>query len=149
MIQIRLAQMLLLLSMLIIGIGLWEASRTAVYLVRAETTIGQVIAVRPYLTKDPAKPGTISQIAYVTRSGQEVTFESIYTSGGAGYHVGTEVPVIYDPDNPTDARINELYNLWFLPCFLLTCPGPFLLLLAWIFRYRRLLVTAKMAADVS
>lgn len=58
--------------------------------------------------------------------GATYTYESINSSSPPAYRVGQEVSLRYNPDDPEDARINNLFELWLMPAIL----GPAALLLA-------------------
>lgn len=43
------------------------------------------------------------------RSGGKITVEGRLGSAPPAYHVGEEVAVLYDPENPSNARMGETY----------------------------------------
>jgi hypothetical protein len=57
-------------------------------------------------------------IAFTTRDGREVEFEALVGGTTPDYELGEQVRVMYDPENPTEARIGETENLWGIPIVL-------------------------------
>jgi hypothetical protein len=49
-------------------------------------------------------------VRFTTAEGRTVEFESNVSSS---HDVGDRVEVLYDPDDPTDARLSGFFNLWF------------------------------------
>lgn len=48
-------------------------------------------------------------------SGHTISFQSSVGSSPAGYSVGQQVKVLYDPRNPQEAEIDNLSSLWLVP----------------------------------
>lgn len=59
------------------------------------------------------------QVQFTTASGQTVSFNSSVGSNPAGYAVGQNVEVVYDPRNPQQAEIDSATSLWVVPGCLL------------------------------
>jgi hypothetical protein len=53
-------------------------------------------------------------IGFHTKEGQSLTFES-HRVGTSRSSVGQVVPVLYDPDDPTEARIPSAFVTWIVP----------------------------------
>ncbi len=55
------------------------------------------------------------EITFKTTSGQVTNFIYYKSFDPTGYQIGEIVPVIYNPQNPTNALINSLFDLFFWP----------------------------------
>ena len=95
-----------------IGFSLFTHFKTNEFIDDSVTAKGVVVDVyvkKPSINakkKGDNNPEYCPIIAFVTESGDSVEFKS--TSGSTNfdtYKVGKEVEVMYDPDNPVDARI--------------------------------------------
>jgi hypothetical protein len=54
--------------------------------------------------------GDVTQhLVIIFRVGNDSVF---FNGGGRGFHVGDAVPVCYEKDNPSDARINTFSGMW-------------------------------------
>jgi hypothetical protein len=65
------------------------------------------------------KSGTLGEqssryprIQFQTENGQLIEFISRVGYQGGGYRLKQSVPVLFNPDKPTDARINSFESLW-------------------------------------
>jgi hypothetical protein len=57
-------------------------------------------------------------IAFSTPDGREFEFEALVGGTTPDYQLGERVRVMYNPENPTEARIGETENLWGIPIVL-------------------------------
>jgi preprotein translocase subunit SecG len=57
-------------------------------------------------------------IRFADKAGQEHTLYSSAGSYPPAYEVGERVPVLYDPANPKEAKINSFTGLWLWPLIL-------------------------------
>lgn len=57
-------------------------------------------------------------ILFITREGRRVRYESIVSSYPPRYSAGDKVRILYDPDRPEEARIDDFTDLWLRPIFL-------------------------------
>jgi Protein of unknown function (DUF3592) len=55
---------------------------------------------------------------FKTPEGESRSVLSATGSMPAGFRVGDEVRVLYDPSNPNDAKIDSVMQLWFMPMLL-------------------------------
>ena len=51
-------------------------------------------------------------VEFKTINDQFITFTSSTSSNPPSYHTGEEVEVLYDPNNPNDAKISSFFSLW-------------------------------------
>ncbi len=77
-------------------------------------------------------------VRYETAEGRPVTFTSRTGTSPSPYKPGRQVPVLYDPANPRDARINTFMMTGLLPgcfvafgAFFVVLSGAILLLMRW------------------
>ena len=54
------------------------------------------------------------EVTFKTTGGQITDFIYYKSLDPTGYQIGETVPVMYNPQNPKDALINSLFDLWFL-----------------------------------
>jgi hypothetical protein len=52
------------------------------------------------------------RIQFQTENGQLIVFTSKVGFQGGGYRLKQSIPVLYNPDKPTDAYINSFASLW-------------------------------------
>jgi hypothetical protein len=57
-------------------------------------------------------------VRFVTPAGESVEFTGSFGSNPAGFDVGEPVEVLYDASSPNVARINTIFQLWFVPIML-------------------------------
>ena len=61
-------------------------------------------------------PGTYApRFEFKTPDGESWSVLSSTSSMPAGFRVGDEVRVVYDPSDPNDAKIDAVMQLWFMP----------------------------------
>jgi hypothetical protein len=106
----RLAALFLAVGLLALtGSGFW-AVRTRAFLGRAEKAPGTVVALEP--TRSDRSTYYHPVVRFGLRSGQERTFRSHFGSNPPSHSVGETVEVLYDPDDPSDARIDSTFSRW-------------------------------------
>ena len=78
------------------------------FLLHAERTTGQVVAHEPF-EREARKVQERFRlvVAFTTPRGDRVRFRSTTNYGRPPYAVGESVPVRYDPDRPTRARLDR------------------------------------------
>ncbi len=95
--------------------GAVKTFQTITFVSQAKETQGIVVG-----WKDRSiKSGTLSEqssryprIQFQTENGQLIEFISQVGSQGGGYRLKQSVPVLFNPDKPTDAHINSFASLW-------------------------------------
>jgi len=104
----------------IIGIGLLIASlfifnHTRNFIKKSSSTTGTVIEL---LQERSTSSGGSTSYAYYpwirfeTEDGRSIVFKSAVGSNPPSYRVGEEVSVLFDPDNPYNAKINSFFSVW-------------------------------------
>ena len=51
-------------------------------------------------------------VKFMTQQGQIIEFVSSTSSSPASYSIGEKVSVLYSPDKPQDAKIDDFFSLW-------------------------------------
>ena len=86
--------------------------RTAQFLAGAERTDGTVVDLSR--SKDSEGSVTFSPVvSFTTAEGRTVEFVSSSGSSSPSHSEGDRVEVLYDPDDPNDARLSGFLDLWF------------------------------------
>jgi hypothetical protein len=101
---------LVALGLFVVGWRLTETDRF--FLLHAARTTGQVVAHESF----EREARTVTErfrlvVAFSTPSGDRVRFRSLANYGKPPYAVGDAVPVRYDPDQPTRARVDRRIEL--------------------------------------
>ena len=98
------------LWLLISGWRLFDAS--AKFVQRANPAPGRVVAYDRPLTSSagPLQP----VVRFNVNRAESHEFRPRFTTVWTGYDIGQSVIVLYDPDNPEDARVDDFWQLWFL-----------------------------------
>jgi hypothetical protein len=98
-------------------IGAWFSYKsTTDFLDRAEDAEGEVIEMIRSRSDDSYTYKPV--VEFTTPSGVQIEFTSSTSSNPPSYDVGEIVDVLYDPEDPNNARIDGAFSLWFLPVFL-------------------------------
>jgi hypothetical protein len=94
---------------LLVGAGL-VASRTQSFLAGAESAPGKVVGMRPHRSDRGTTYAPV--VEFQPASGARQTFEESTSTSPPAYRLGEAVEVLYDPSDPTDARLRGLFSLW-------------------------------------
>jgi hypothetical protein len=88
---------------------------TVNFLRSATPTYGQVIRLAERESASARWPASTRApvITFATPAGQIITFIAIVSSNPSSYQVGDRVPVLFDPQRPSRARLRTLTDLWF------------------------------------
>ena len=118
----RFGRIPLVIGLAFLAFGLFSITDTLSSLVsRTIKTEGTVVGVKWKTVSLEHSDQAFPIVRFVTESGRTIEFTS--NTGGGGHREGESVPVRYDPADPTDAKIDEFYNLWFLPVVFLGVGG--------------------------
>jgi hypothetical protein len=91
---------------------------------------GRVVANEEEWGRMGSGPGRMFHfpvVSFTTLNGEKLTFRST-TGEGRPKAVGSEVTVLYDPENPSGATLGTFTALWFFPVALSLVGMPFLIL---------------------
>jgi len=58
------------------------------------------------------------EVIFQTLTGEEITFQSSTGANPPAYRKGESVSILYEPQNPQNARINDILSLWLGPIIL-------------------------------
>jgi hypothetical protein len=96
-------------------VALIASMDTAVFLHRAVATTGTVVGLRA--TSEPNKHGvTYAPVfSFSAADGRSYTIHSRVSSSPPEFSIGQRVPVLYEPDRPTLAKIDSHLQLWTFP----------------------------------
>ncbi len=113
------------LALFFVAYGIWALIQAHRFAATASRATGTVVDAKTAWV-DPGGPGPIGNtggwlrfpvVRYQTASGQMVTFRSRTGTQPSPYKVGQQVPVLYNPADPRDARINTFVMTRLLPGF--------------------------------
>jgi len=116
----------LLMGLLALGYGTWQAIDRRGYFARARHTLGTVVDVSRF------SKGDYVDVRYSTPSGESVQFHSRIRWSRDRFKKGQMVPVLYDPDNFKRAEIDSdeaRYDPLAMPVFGAFLVGGYLTLL--------------------
>lgn len=103
-----------------LGGGLYLLRRQHRFRATAWTGTGTVTAlVKPARRRSRNSHAVVPVIAFTTPTGEPFEFRSSFASGSTSYSIGQQVPILYDPMNPTHAEVNSFWPLWFAPIMLI------------------------------
>jgi hypothetical protein len=106
-------------AVIALGVGSFLAVRTVKFERRATRAAGVVIDNVGDLNGSQNTVSYYPKIRFRTQEGVEVSFISSNGNSDAEFHVGESVPVVYDPQRPTNAVIDSFWHRWTLPIILL------------------------------
>ncbi len=95
--------------------GIVAAIAKALWLLRAQKTVGVIFDHKAHATKANTTPRHYPMLKYQTASGETYTLTSQVSWGKPHYENGTEMPIVYDPRKPENGEIADFANLWILP----------------------------------
>lgn len=111
----RIAWVFLLIGLGLLAGGGYAASRTVAFLGTAASVEGTVVELVESVSRD--SDGHRSRtyrptVEFQLGSGETRTFTSSMGSSPPAYDVGERVTVLYDPQDPGDARLQGTFALW-------------------------------------
>ena len=88
---------------------------TVLFLHRAVATTGTVIGLRAFSELENHGVTYAPVFLFSEANGTRHTIDSHASSNPPGFSIGQKVPVLYEPDRPTHAKIDSHWQLWALP----------------------------------
>ena len=85
------------------------------FLSKSLPATGTVTALRTVADTQAHSESYAPVFSFVARDGQSYAVDSGSSSNPPGFAVGETVRVLYDPANPTDAKIDTFFQIWVLP----------------------------------
>jgi hypothetical protein len=107
----RIMWMMIVVSAVSLAVAGMFANRTRHFLARAVPATGTVVRLDRVTTKDHGDSYR-PVFEYADAQGRMHTIYSSGSSSPPEYQVGDKIPVLYDPSDPSDARIRGLFWLW-------------------------------------
>lgn len=104
------------IGVLMVALGAFFWFRTKNFVGSAQEAKGTVTEVR--YDSDSEGGGYYSVFKFKPINGQEIEKVSNMRTNPAQHQVGQVIDVLYDPNNPNDARIKKATNLYFVPVLL-------------------------------
>jgi Protein of unknown function (DUF3592) len=101
-----------------LGISIYTVRSTRSFVAQAETVRGEVVDLeyRRDNSGSSASGGAYYPVVkYRTAAGDQRTLYGNTGSSPPSYRVGEAVDVLYDPTNPSDARIAGFFSIWLVP----------------------------------
>jgi hypothetical protein len=116
------------------SIGIWFYSSTSALLEKAITAQGTVIELRESRRGSSNRRTYKSIFEFTDNNGKLHTIVPSVAANPPSHEIGEKVEVLYDPNEPQNARINSFLSLWFVPlCCAVLSLVPFVLgLVFWI-----------------
>lgn len=102
-------------------VGIYIYSNTLAFLGRSKAATGTVVEIVVSTTDRPGKKARTTQrplIEFRTENGEPTRFKSELGTKNSSYSVGDTVPVLYDPADPTEARIDSFLTKYGLETLL-------------------------------
>lgn len=128
------AALFMVMGLLFFGIGLFVVIDTQHFLQRATAATTAVVVECDRTEKGACTP----TLQFKTPSGETITVTSSVSS--TAFEVGQQMPVVYDPHHPQEARMSSWFALWLFPSIFLGVGGVLFLLAGsvtlWLLRAR-------------
>lgn len=120
---LRIISGILLFQCIVVGgIGFYFYNTTNHFIGKSLHAQGTVIAMLQSSDSLDRHPSIsyYPKVTFKDNTGKITTFNSQISNNPPEYVKGDKVPVLYDPDNPGNARINQFSTLWLIPliCFM-------------------------------
>jgi len=106
---------ILMVSLPFLGVGLYEAYKAQRMLRTYGHTSGIVTGTSFYVDPEDNSGAYYPNVTFQPEDSRPVSFTEGVGTSPARYRTGDEVRVIYNPDNPREARINSWFHLWLGP----------------------------------
>ncbi len=105
-----------LIGIVLVVLGFRDYAKTRSFVSVAASTSGEVTGFEkwePEVSTSERDSILYAVVVFETGEGREVRFQGPSQDGLAKYEEGDKVDVLYDPENPEDARIDSFLGLWF------------------------------------
>ncbi|HVR65971.1 MAG TPA: DUF3592 domain-containing protein [Verrucomicrobiae bacterium] len=108
----------LLIGLGLLGGGAYSGVSTFDFLANAVSAPGVVIDLEARWDSDDGGYTYYPRVRFATEGGRPYEFTGDVGSSPASFDVGEEVRVLFDPADPSKARIDSFMQLWFTPLLL-------------------------------
>ncbi len=116
---------LLAAGLVLLHVAYRQYRRTRWLLINGERATARVSGM--VRRKGPRRYAVLPVFQFVTRAGQEITYEHSIATHPPAWEVGDETTVYYDPAHPGQARLPGYWNLFRLPVLLTAIALPCLI----------------------
>lgn len=106
---------ILMVSLPFLGVGLYEAYKVQRMLHSYVHTSGIVAGNSFYVDPEDNSGAYYPNVTFQPEDSRPISFTDGVGTSPARYRAADEVQVIYNPDNPREARINSWFHLWLGP----------------------------------
>jgi len=102
-------------GVVLIALGAQEYNKSQAFKAKAESAPGRVVGFEIY----DAPGGDVSDdihyvmVQFTLKDGREIRFQGPSKDGPVNLDKGDEVTVLYDPADPTIAKVDNFMGLWF------------------------------------
>ena len=106
-----------LVGLLLMGIGVFILVRTRMFISTSQEVKGTVTHL---IASSGSEGGTVYApvFKFTTIQGQVIEVEEKVASNPPQFSQGQVVDILYDPENPSRARVKKWFNLYFVPLLL-------------------------------
>lgn len=103
-------------AVILIGLALFFLFRTRSFIGKARETKGTITDM--VYSSDSEGGGYTPVFRFRTLEGQEIEIRGSLRTNPPQFKVGQTIDVLYEPENPSGARIKKWLNLYFVPLLL-------------------------------
>ena len=118
---VRATAAVFLLSFILFSVGLYFAWQSHTWISHSQSATGTVLQLNQRAGTDGSTFYT-PVIRFQPSTGPAITFTADIATDPAPFALNEKVPILYDPLDPYDAKINSFLYLWFTQ-FFLAFPG--------------------------
>ena len=99
----------------LIVLGTHEYNKSKAFKANAQSALGRVIGFETYDApgSDLSDDIHYAVVLFTLEDGREIRFQGPSRDGPVNLHKGDEVTVLYNPEDPTDAKVDNFMGLWF------------------------------------
>jgi len=102
-------------GVVLIALGAQEYTKSRAFKAEAASALGRVVGFETFHSSGTATRDDIhyAVVVFTLEDGREIRFRGPSKDGPVKLRKGDEVDVLYDPDDPTVAKVDNFMGLWF------------------------------------
>jgi hypothetical protein len=113
---LKIASIVELFAFLVLGgISVYLYTTTNTFLSHASHAQGTVIDLLQHNSSEDSSVTYYPEIKFIDKTGRSIEFYSNYSSNPPDYVKGDKVNLLYDPQNPRNAKVVSFTTIWLLP----------------------------------